>query len=483
MYKFQMYTKLQKEKLEIFAELKKSADEIGIPIEKRGKFGLTGAISGMPSPLKARIEKAMMEESQKCVPLAYYIDEIRAIVKDVYGDDYDAAVTNTCEGSLWISFDSLFTPPNLGRGDNYRTRYITPYEKHFHHHGAYGRPFPARYKDIICDRGVTSGELGFYGKRQNNLDTVIVPLEGAEYPVHGIKYYPVPFLTGVNVNDSLKVIEENAQRHATMLSGFSSLGYDTPGYGYADRDAEGTPRLLQGIAKIAKKFNVPYVIDNAWGIPFIGTSIKKIGADVMCYSLDKASWAPTGSLIIGTEESMIPIRRAMGLHGARSGTTSAYGKAAYVTMDPGKEALSGIVEALKMIRDEPNLLKKPIDDLFDLIKEEFATINPKIRSHFRISKSYNSGAVEINYEDSWKSNQLGIPVFSIEDMYANSHLIQDGCAAMGIVPTIAYDANIFVSPGLGTSDAQGNLDHDMMRKAIKGLVVVIETVSRHAGII
>ncbi|MBP7462326.1 MAG: hypothetical protein KBA26_13645 [Candidatus Delongbacteria bacterium] len=483
MYKFQMYTKLQKEKPEIFAELKKAADEIGIPADVRGKFGLTGAISGMPSPLKARIEKAMMEESQKCVGLGYYVDQVRAIVKDVYGDEYDAAVTNTCEGSLWISFDSLFTPPALGRGDNYRGRYITPYEKHFHHHGAYGRPYPARYKDIICDRGVTTGELGFYGKRQNNLDTVIVPLVGAEYPVHGLKYYPVPFLTGVNVEKSLQAIEENAERHSIMLTGFSSLGYDTPGYGYADKDAEGTPLLSKGIAKIAKKYNVPYVIDNAWGIPFIGTNIKKIGADVVCYSLDKASWAPTGSLIIGTEESMVPIRRAMGLHSSRSGATSAYGKAAYVGFDPGKEALSGIVAALTMIRDEPQILKKPVDDLYDLVKEEFATIDSKIRNHFDIFKSYNSGAVEINYEKSWKNGQLGIPVFSIEDMYANSHLIQDGCGAMGIVPTIAYDGNIFVSAGLGTCDSQGNLDKDLMRKGIKGLMVVIETVCRHAGII
>ncbi len=483
MHKFQMYTKLQKEKAAIYEELKKAADEIGIPAEKRGKFGLTGAISGMPSPLKERIEKVMNEEAKKCVGLNYYIDQVRELVKDVYGDEYDAAVSNTCEGSMWVSFDCLFTPPNLGRGDNYRTRYITPYEKHLHHHGAYGRPFPPKYKDILADRGVTAGELGFYGKRQNNLDTVIVPLAGAQYPVHGIKYHPVPFLTGVKVDESLKILEENAMRHQEMLSGFSSLGYDTPGYGYADKDEKGTPRLIKGIAELAKKFNVPYVIDNAWGIPFIGTSIKETGADVMCFSLDKASWAPTASLILGTEEAMVPIRRALGLHGARSGSTSSYGKAAYVTMDPGKEALSGVVEALRIIKTEPHLLKKPIDDLYDLVKEEFAKIDSKIRHHFIINKSYNSGTVEINYESSWNGNQSGIPVFSIEDMYANSNLFQDGCAVMGIVPTIAYDANIFISPGLGTTDAHGNLDKQTMRYALQGLVRCIEIVCKHAEII
>ena len=26
------------------------------------------------------------------------------------------------------------------------------YEKHLHHHGGYGRPFPGRYKDIFADK-------------------------------------------------------------------------------------------------------------------------------------------------------------------------------------------------------------------------------------------------------------------------------------------------------------------------------------------
>ena len=30
--------------------------------------------------------------------------------------------------------------------------------------------------------------------------------------------------------------------------------------------------------------DVPYIIDNAWGAPFIGTDIRKIGCDVITYS-------------------------------------------------------------------------------------------------------------------------------------------------------------------------------------------------------
>ncbi|HPO56962.1 MAG TPA: hypothetical protein PKY46_13275, partial [Ignavibacteriaceae bacterium] len=269
-FKFQMYKRLQQRTPQIYAEAKKAAESLNIPAELKGAFGLTGAISGCPSPLRDDVEHAMAVESKKVVPLAVYVDQIREEIKGFYGDDYDAAPVNTCEGGLWVSFDSLMTPPALGRGDNFRARYIAPLERHLHHQGGYGRPFPPKYKDILADRGTTAGELGFYGKRQNNFDTVFVPMVGAEYPVHGINYHPVPLMKNIKVKESLEAIEANAKIHQTLLTGFASLGYDTTGYGYGAKDKDGTPLLSKGIAQIAKKYNVPYLIDNAWGIPFIG---------------------------------------------------------------------------------------------------------------------------------------------------------------------------------------------------------------------
>ena len=167
--KFQMYQYLQANIANIYAEAKKAADEIGIPEDLRGKFGLTGAISGCPSPLSRNIREAVEKGAQEVIPLSKLVDEIRSIVKDVYGDEYDAAPISTCEAGIWVALDVLFSPPMQGRGDNYQARYIIPYEKHLHHHGGYGRPFPGRFKDVLADRGSTAGELGFYGKRQNNL--------------------------------------------------------------------------------------------------------------------------------------------------------------------------------------------------------------------------------------------------------------------------------------------------------------------------
>lgn len=483
-YKFQMYRQLQANIPNIYAEAKKAADELGIPKELRGKFGLTGAISGCPAPLRDDIMAAGEHGAKDVIPLAKLVDEIREIVKDVYGDEFDAAPTSTCEAGLWVTFDSLFTPPMLGRGDNYRTRYIAPYEKHLHHQGAYGRPFPPRFKDILADRGTTAGELGFYGKRQNNMDTIIVPLAGARYDVHGIKYHPVPLLTGVDPEESLAIIDHYADVHLSMLGGFTSLGYETPGYGYAVKDETGTPVLQKGMADIAHSYDMPYVIDNAWGLPFVGCNPVKNGADVVIYSMDKATGAATSGLIIGREEVMVPIRRAMGMHGDRYGTTTSYGKAAYVTFDPGKEALLTQIQALKVLRDNPEVLTKPVDDLERIVKEEFAKINlpDHLKKGIIISKSYNSTAVEVNYEKTWENGQLGIPIFSIEDMYAGTNIFQTGCAQMGIIPTVAYDGNIYISPGLGTCDSKGQLIEDVTRYAIRGLVRLIEITCKYAGL-
>lgn len=483
MFKFELYKKLLNEKAQIFAEAAKVADEIGIPADLKGKFGLTGAISGCPSPMRDDIEQFIVEGGKKVIPLATLVEEIRGLVKSVYGDGYEAVSVPTCEAGLWVSFDSLVTPPMQGRGDNYRSRYIALYEKHLHHQGGYGRPFPGKYKDVLADRGSTAGELGFYGKRQVNTDMILARLEGANYENHGIKFHPTLQLTNVDPDASIKSIAKIAERHATMLNGITSLAYDTPGYGYGVKDAEGTPLMQKYLGQLAKEFDVPYIVDNAWGLPFIGTDPRKTGADVMIYSMDKATGSATSGLIIGKEDVMTNIRRALGVHGDRWGTTASYGKAAYVVFDPGKEALLGQIAALRALRDKPEMYKTPVEQTYQIVVEEFANIHPTLKEGLIISKSYNSGAVEVNYENTWKNGKTGIPIFSIEDMYNGSHLLQQGLAQMGIIPTIAYDGNIFINHGLATTDSQGQLIEERMRLGVRGLVKLIEIISRHAGII
>ena len=481
-YKYQMYKNLQANIPNIFADARKASEDIGIPAEKKGAIGLTGAISGCPAPLRKDILEASEKGAVKVTPLSSLVEELREVVKDVYGDGFDVAPVATCEAGLWLAYDALFTPPMMGRGDNYRSRYLAPYEKHMHHQGGYGRPFPARYKDFLADRGSTAGEMGFYGKRQNNLDIVIVPLAGANYDVHGIKYHPVPLLTRVDPDGSYELLKKNAERHADMLTGIASLGYETPGYGYSVKDSDGVPKLQKHLARLAREYNVPYVVDNAWGLPFVGFDPVKSGADAVVYSMDKATGSATSGLIIGKEDVMVPIRRAMGMHGDRWGTLASYGKAAYVTFDPGKEALLTQIQALKVLRDKPEVLTKPVDDLYLLVKDEFSKLPKNLSEGIIISKSYNSTAVEVNYEQTWKDGKMGIPIFSIEDMYAGTNLFQTGLNHMGVVPTVAYDANIYISTGLGTTDENGALLEKETRWCLRSLVKLIEIVCGYAGI-
>ncbi len=292
-YRYHLYKKLKLSMPKIMEEAKKAADEIGIPHEWRGKFGLTGAISGCHGLITKEVDEAISAVAREVIPNKVFADEIRDIVKDYYGDEYDALLVSTCEAALWLSFDVLVAPPLTGRGEKYRSRYVIPYERHIHHHGGYGRPIPPYYKDILADRGCTAGELGFYGKRLENVDTIIVPMVGARYVAHGIKYHPAVLLSGVNALATAEKIKETAERYIDTLAGFTTLGYDTAGYGYGDKDNDGTPLLQKKIGELACLYNVPYIVDNAWGVPFIGTDPRKTGAWVMTYSMDKAAGAPT----------------------------------------------------------------------------------------------------------------------------------------------------------------------------------------------
>ena len=63
-----------------------------------------------------------------------------------------------------------------------------------------------------------------------------------------------------------------------------------------------------------------------------------------------------------------------------------------------------------------------MDDLYDVVVKEFANIHPKLKAGIIITKSYNSRAVEVNYEATWANGELGMPIFSIEDMYSGTDI-------------------------------------------------------------
>lgn len=474
MFRHQIYQELGKSKEEFLKRVAREAKRVGMPKEWMGTIGLTGSNSARPAYLRPDIIEKMAEGARSPKNLVNYIEEIRVVVKEEYGDDYDALPVNTCEAALWAALDTLAAPPIAGRGDSYRTRYIALYEAHSEHQVGYGRPFPPKYKDIFSDRANIAGELGVLGRRLNNLDVIIAKIEGARYEPHGIKSFIVPLLTTAKAKKTKERLRQLIEQHIDSVSALVSLGYDSPGYGYGEKSDGVTPDLKAAMGALAQEYDIPYIVDNARGIPFLGAHPRKLGADLIVFSMDKVAGAPISGLVVGRPESIIPLQRALGWHSERfGGGTMTYGKGVFAPFDPGREAIVGQLAALRWVQSNKRVLKGAIDELHRIVEQESAPLKSKYKSGILISKSYNGGAVEINYVDTWTDTQAGIPIFSTEDKAAGMNYISAGLAVLGILPPSPDEGNIVLTTGRGLVDGKGRLIPDKTRVAVRGLVAVL----------
>ena len=468
-HRFQLYQRLEQRRSAILERIRNVPAELGMPEALRGgKMGLLGG-SGLHASPRAEVLDAIRAGSEKLVGVKSLNARLRTLIKDYYGDEWDSIAVSTGEAALHVVIEVLMAPSLAGRGEGHHARYIAPYERHTHHQAGYGTPFPPRYKDINAERGATSGELGMMGKRLWNLETVLVRLVGARYESHGIRQFICPLLRHVDAEASARKMRRAAEIHAPLLSGFASMAYDTPGYGHSQRDTDGTPLLQRRIGDLAREFDVPYLVDNARGTPFLGNDPRAIGADVMIYSTDKAFNGPTGGLIIGREEVMVQIRRALGMHGSRSGTVESHEKAAFVAFDPGKEAVLGTIRCLELILEDPDSFTRPVTRFHEIVRRELsAALPPELMAGITVSKSNNSLAVEVDYGGTWDDGRFGLPIFSIEDMYAGSNLVQAALPALGMLAgMLGYDGNIIMAPGLGTTNSRGELIEEAATWAVR----------------
>lgn len=304
-------------------------------------------------------------------------------------------------------------------------------------------------------------------------DIVMVPMAGARYDAHGPKMTPCPLLLETDSLRAVETLRVAADIHAADLAGFVTLGYDTPGYGYGDKNAHGVPAIQAAVGELAQHFGVPYIVDNAWGVPFVGTDPRLVGADVMLYSMDKVAGGPTSGLIVGRENAMVNVRRALGVHSERFGPGSAHGKGVYASVDPGRLSLAALVQVLRVLRDEPERLSGPIDATHRIVLEAYERHANMLGPGFLITKSYNLGGVEINYERSWSGTDFGLPIFSNEDRIAGAHVLSHMMARMGVLLIQSEDGNIVLTPGLGTLDRQGVLREDRMRHVVEALFTAL----------
>ena len=483
-YRYQWYQDIYENIPKIHEEARKYGDKLGT--RKLGAdIGLYAGSSSRPGNLTSYVldEIVAANRGRKTFTLREVEDKVREVIKDVYGDEYDAAVANTCEAALRICFETLCAPPALRRGDAYRTRFLMLYGEDYEWMGGYGRAFPPRYKNLLIDRTVAAGELGVEGKSLANLDALYVRIAGAKYDSHGIRFNPTSLLTQIDVEKTIENVKKTSARHSHLLSGFACLGYDTPSYGYAQKDENGAPTLKRLLGEVARDYDVPFIIDNASCLPIIGMDPRHIGADIMTYSMDKAGRAPACGLIIGRDEVINPVRKGMGLGGQRYGEVSSHGKAVFTFSDPGRDTVIGLLAYLKVLRDMPHIVKDPIDKFHDIIVEEFKSLQPsRFRDKLIFTKSYHLGGTELNYEQTWVNGEFGIPIFTLEDLWANTNPIVSAQVEMGVEPATIYSGNMFLGPGLGTLDEEGNLIEEYAVLAAKTLVKAVEIVCKHAGV-
>ncbi|MFW9778209.1 MAG: hypothetical protein ACFFE8_05080 [Candidatus Heimdallarchaeota archaeon] len=482
-YRYQWYQKIYNNFSRIKKEARNVAEELGLD-KFKDHFGLYPGASSSPGPLPNYVLEEIIKANKQVIPMRRVEDDLRNVIKDIYGDEYDAAATNTCEAALRISFDLLMAPPTLKTGITYRGRFITPYGEDSEYIAGYGRPFPPKYKNIFVDRSVTGGELAVEAKSLPNLESVLVKFVGAKYEAHGIKYNPIPLLTRTKSKESLDRIASVAERHQLYLTGFATLGYDTPGYGYEEKDQNGIAILKKGIGKIAERYDLPYLLDGGGGMPVIGLGPQDVNGDIMMWSMDKSARAPASGLIVGKEEIMVSIRKGLGLGGQRYGEVSSHGKARYSMMDPGRDTVVGLIAVLEMLRDNPMKIKRPIDEYHKIIVREFKALEPsRFREKLIITKSYTMGGTELNYEQTWDEEHWGIPLFNMEDMFANTNPIMVALDEMGVgLGATIYSGNMFLTPGLGTLDEEGDFVKEKATLAIQALVKSVEITCKYAGL-
>jgi hypothetical protein len=451
-----------------------------------GEIGLYPGSSSCPGLLPSYVlEPVIASNKGKIQPIRAYQEELRHLVKELFGDDYDGAVLNTCESILRAVNEVVFAPPTMRKGDAYRTRVIVPFNEDYEYLGAYGRPFPPKYKGLNADRSVAAGEFAVEGKSLVNLDTLFVKYAGGRYEVHGIKANLVPMLSGVSVAGSIERMRRTGERHGAYLSGFQSIGYDTPGYGHHEKNATGAPAMLHETSRLAHEFDLPHFVDCGGGLPVIGYGPADVEADFMSWSMDKAGRTFAAGLLVGREDEMLPIRKALGLAGQRFGDTVSHGKALYSFADPGRDALISVIAYLRVLKDRPALVTQPIDRFHEILEECFRDFRiARFRDGIRLTKSHAWGGTELNYERTWKEGgrEFGIPISTLDDFFSDTNPIVIANEAMGVSPATVYSGNMFISPGLGTLDEHGQLIEERAWLAARALVRSVEIVCDAAGV-
>ncbi|HKY94761.1 MAG TPA: hypothetical protein VJL84_05620, partial [Kiloniellales bacterium] len=158
-------------------------------------------------------------------------------------------------------------------------------------------------------------------------------------------------------------------------------------------------------------------------------------------------------------------------------------KALYAFADPGRDAIISLIAYLRVLKDRPQFVTDPIDRFHAILEECLRDFRHKdLAKAIRLTRSYAWGGTELNYEKTWEKRDFGIPISTLEDFFSDTNPIVLANEAMGVSPATVYSGNMFVTPGLGTLDADGQLIEERAWLAAKALVTSMEIVCEAAGV-
>lgn len=455
--KFRMYEGLAAAAPQILDDARKAAADLGLAqpgsdFEVHLNGGARRNVLKPYEPLSRPAPDAAADNTHRI------LSEIRGLVKDAFGDSYDACPVKSASLGLALC-GRIVNPPAPKESQHERIAVVVPRMKPSEMFAGY-LAMPPKY------RSLSEFASDVDGKDAGRVTAAVVPLVGASYCYHGITPGQVPMIAGANPETSLQVVAATANTYSPWLAGVIAIGPGMPGCGFGPADDAGLPLFHSALGELASEFDVPFLVDNSSAIPFLGPNRAKalVSAEVFGpYGAGKSG------LVIGTEEAVIPM-------------LSAANPALPAPDLPPPSQLRKLYELLNEVRENPERYTRLVSRMYDIVTSEFARLRDDFKTLLRFRKNYEALAVEVNYEDTW-SDSIGFPVFSAEDLRRGTHLLHESLRNMGIACIEVAGAGFVIGPPREALEASPaiSMDYDRLRLEVQGLTALIEIVGKHAG--
>ena len=403
------------------------------------------------------------------------VERIRELVKDTYGDSYDACPTSSTSAALALC-RSIAMPDCRGPEHRELLREdliaVVPRQKPSEFLSEFC-PLPPKYMSLP--------EFSGHSMKGPNcaLKAALVPLVGASYSYHGIVPAPVAMVANAHAGPSLDAVAATAEACLPYLTAIIAMGIGIPGCGFTPANDDGLPELHTGLGEIAAEYDVPLILDNSPAVPFLGPDLAKAMVSATVFG-------PFGAggpgLVIGSEEMVAPmLDLAMGSKGPSNPirSSAAHGPSPIL---PGAEVLADMLELITETHGNPEHFGRVVDKIYDIATSELAGLSDDLKRMLRFKKNYNTLSVEINYEDTW-NDDIGFPVFSAKDARAGTHLLREGLRKMGITSISVVDASILVGiPRKTLREAMDpQIDAEDLRRDVQNLVSLLKIIGDEAG--